>query len=250
VEIVGDSINKPFRKSEIMVALDFPTVEQANELINKLSGFMPYLKIGMQLFYLAGPTLIYQLKEKGFPIFLDLKIHDIPNTVKGAAQSLTGLGVDIFNVHCAGGKRMMEAALEGVEKGLSSNQLAPKVIGVTQLTSTSQQTMNQEIGVPGALEASVVHYAQVAKQSGLQGVVSSPLEVRMIKGQCGEGFLTITPGIRPKGTDQADQVRVTTPQEASRLGTDFMVIGRAITQAIDPAASYEEILKSISTADV
>lgn len=244
---MGESIINPFRNSEIMVAIDFPSVEQAYELIDKLSGFKPYLKIGMQLFYIAGPTLIYQLKEKGFPIFLDLKLHDIPNTVKGAAQTLTGLGVDIFNVHCAGGKSMMEAALEGVEKGLASNQLAPKVIGVTQLTSTSQQMMNQEIGIPGALEASVVHYAQVAKQSGLHGVVSSPLEVRMIKEKCGDDFLTITPGIRPKGTNLADQVRVTTPQEAAHIGTDFMVIGRAITQAIDPAASYEQIVKSIST---
>lgn len=229
-------------KSQIMVALDFSSVDDALKLVHKLEEYKPFLKIGMQLFYLSGPQLIYQLKEKGFSIFLDLKLHDIPNTVKGAAQSLSNLGVDIFNVHCAGGQRMMEAAMEGVEKGMSSaNIQAPKVIGVTQLTSTSQKMMNQEIGIPGELNESVSHYAKLAKQSGLQGVVCSALEVPMIKKDLGEGFITVTPGIRPNQFNVADQVRITTPQEAARLGTDYMVIGRAITEAEDPAEMYERI---------
>jgi orotidine-5'-phosphate decarboxylase len=233
-------------ESKIMVALDFPLADEAYKLIDQLSDFKPFLKIGMQLYYLLGPAFIVELKKRDFPIFLDLKLHDIPNTVKGAAQSLTGLGVDIFNVHCAGGQKMMEAALEGVDKGLNSNQTAsPKVIGVTQLTSTSQQMMNNELGIPGSLEDSVVHFARLAKQSGLHGVVCSPLEIRMVKEACGEGFITVTPGIRPKETGLADQVRVTTPQEAARLGTDYMVIGRAITQAENPASAYEEIINSI-----
>lgn len=234
-----------------MVALDFPSVNEALQLVDKLAGYKPYLKIGMQLFYLSGPQLIYQLKERGFPIFLDLKLHDIPNTVKGAAQSLSSLGVDIFNVHCAGGQRMMEAALEGVEKGMSSSHTqAPKVIGVTQLTSTSQQMMNQQIGIPGELSDSVLHYAKLTKQSGLHGVVCSALEVTMIKGSLGEDFITVTPGIRPNQSNAGDQVRITTPQEAASLGTDYMVIGRAITEAADPAATYENIHSEIINSNL
>jgi orotidine-5'-phosphate decarboxylase len=248
----SQSMNKSqiMKKSKIMVALDYPSVDEALQLIEKLAGYKPFLKIGMQLFYLSGPQLIYQLKEKGFSIFLDLKLHDIPNTVKGASQSLSSLGVDIFNVHCAGGQRMMEAALEGVEKGLSSYHThAPRVIGVTQLTSTSQQMMNQEIGIPGELSNSVSHYAKQAKQSGLNGVVCSALEVPMIKGSLGENFITVTPGIRLNQSNVGDQVRITTPLEAARLGTDYMVIGRAITEAEDPAAMYEKISNDLLNED-
>jgi orotidine-5'-phosphate decarboxylase len=239
-------VSETSKESEIMVALDFPTVNEALHLVEKLEGFNPFLKIGMQLFYLGGPALIDQLKQRGFSIFLDLKLHDIPNTVKGAAQSLTSLEVDIFTIHCAGGQKMMEAALEGIDKGLASGQHhIPKVVGITQLTSTSQETMNQEMGIPGTIENSILNYADLATKSGLNGVVCSPLEVRMIKETCGEGFITVTPGIRPLDSLINDQVRVTTPKEAARLGSDYLVIGRAITQAEDPVVAYETILNEI-----
>lgn len=237
--------NGGIEKSQIMVALDFPTVSEALNLVDKLEGFNPFLKIGMQLFYLGGPTLIDQLKERGFSIFLDLKLHDIPNTVKGAAQSLTSLGVDMFTIHCAGGQKMMEAALEGIDKGLISGHRSPKVVGITQLTSTSQQVLNEELGILGSIENSILQYANLAQTSGLHGVVCSPLEVRMIKEAYGEQFITVTPGIRLLTSQSDDQVRVTTPQEAVRLGTNYMVIGRAITQAMDPVATYELILEEI-----
>lgn len=239
-------INNP---SQIMVALDFPTVDQALDLVKKLEDFNPFLKIGMQLFYLAGPSLIYELKERGFSIFLDLKLHDIPNTVKGTAQSLTTLGVDMFTIHCAGGQKMMEAALEGIAKGLvTGHHQSPKVVGITQLTSTSQQIMNQEMGIPGTIEDCILDYAKLAYKSALHGVVCSALEVRMIKDMVGEDFITVTPGIRLQESKIDDQVRVTTPTEAARLGTDYMVIGRAITQADDPVIAYESILKEIKGA--
>lgn len=229
-----------------MVALDFPSTKEALDLVDRLEEYSPYLKVGMQLYYLSGPKFIYQLKERGFKIFLDLKLHDIPNTVKGAAQSLTSLGVDMFNVHCAGGKKMMGATLEGVDKALSANQQPPQVIGVTQLTSTSQQVLNEEIGISSKMEEVIRHYAIQAKESGLHGVVCSPLEIEMIKETCGKEFITVTPGIRPQGANLDDQLRVTTPQDAAKLGTDFMVIGRAITQAANPVAAYEKILLEIN----
>lgn len=237
---------KANKTGQIMVALDFPTVEQALDLIDKLKEFKPIWKIGMQLFYLAGPSLVSQLKERGFSIFLDLKLHDIPNTVKGAAQSLTALGVDFITVHCAGGKSMMEAALEGIELGRQRDaSISPVVVGVTQLTSTSQEMLNQEIGIPGSMEQAILHYARLAEQSGLHGVVCSPLEVKRIKESIGKSFITITPGIRPLQDSLDDQARVTTPSEAVSLGTDYMVIGRAITKAEDPVQAYESILMEI-----
>jgi orotidine-5'-phosphate decarboxylase len=232
---------------QIMVALDFSSEKEALGMISKLETFRPYLKVGMQLFYLAGPSLIYKLKEKGFPIFLDLKLHDIPNTVKGASQSIASLGVDVFNVHCAGGKSMMEAALEGVEMGRTSHSHSPMVIGVTQLTSTSQEVLNREIGIPKQMNDAIVDYAELAKESGLHGVVCSPLEVGLVKHSCGQGFLTVTPGIRPSRSAMDDQVRVTTPREAVQLGTDYMVIGRAITSSSDPALAYQQIIEEIET---
>lgn len=232
-------------RSTVIVALDFPNEQKALQLVDILEPYHPYLKIGMELYYQTGPQLIYKLKERGFSIFLDLKLHDIPNTVKGAAQSLTRLGVDMFNVHCAGGVKMMQGAAEGIEQALMPGQKKPLLIGVTQLTSTSQETLNQEIGISGQMEQAVLHYANLAQKSGLDGVVCSPLEITLIKESLGQGFLTITPGIRPKETALDDQTRVTTPQEAAQLGTDYMVIGRAITKAADPAQMYAEILKQI-----
>lgn len=231
---------------KIMVALDYAHVEDANKLIEELHPYTPYVKVGMQLYYAAGPAFIYDLKEKGFRIFLDLKMHDIPNTVKGGAQSLAQLGVDIINVHCAGGIRMMEAALEGVEKGRSSSSASvTKVIGVTQLTSTSEQVMNEQIKIAGSLEEAIIHYAKMAKASGLHGVVCSAHEVPMIKENCGTSFITVTPGIRPSFATSDDQVRITTPKQAIELGTDYMVIGRAITKAESPKCAFEKIMEQV-----
>lgn len=232
--------------SKVMVALDFATAQEAEQTIGMLEGSGCYLKVGMQLFYTAGPRWVEQLKAKGYSVFLDLKLHDIPNTVKGGAQSITRLGVDMFNVHAAGGKAMMEAALEGVEKGLVSQQNKPIVIGVTHLTSTDQATLNEEIGIPGRVEENVLRYAQLAHTAGLQGVVSSPLEVPMIKSSIGKAFITVTPGVRPVGGELADQRRVTTPKDAFLRGTDYVVIGRPITQAADPRQALELILDEIS----
>ncbi|MCD1261647.1 orotidine-5'-phosphate decarboxylase [Paenibacillus athensensis] len=232
----------------IMVALDYPSAEGAGKLLEQLSGIPCYMKVGMQLFYAAGPGFVASLKDKGYHVFLDLKMHDIPNTVKGGAESIARLGVDVFNVHAAGGKLMMEAALEGVDKaltGLGAGAARPLVIGVTQLTSTSQQVLNDEIGLPGTVEQAVVRYARLAQEAGLQGVVASPLEVTQIKAACGAGFVTVTPGIRPAGAELADQTRVMTPAAAFAQGTDYVVIGRPITGAADPRAAVEGIIDSL-----
>ncbi|MDR6551416.1 orotidine-5'-phosphate decarboxylase [Paenibacillus qinlingensis] len=229
----------------IMVALDYANAESAQELLKQLEGIPCYVKVGMQLFYAAGPTFVASLKDRGYKVFLDVKMHDIPNTVKGGAESVTRLGVDVFNVHAAGGKYMMEAALEGIDKGLAVGAARPIVIGVTQLTSTSQQVLNDEIGLAGTTEQAVIRYARLAQAAGLQGVVASPLEVTAIKAACGDGFVTVTPGIRPAGADVGDQSRIMTPAEAFAQGTDYVVIGRPITGAADPRAAIEAIIDSI-----
>lgn len=231
----------------IMVALDYPHAEEARQLIEALKGIPCYMKVGMQLFYSAGPQFVASLKEQGYKVFLDVKMHDIPNTVKGGSESVTRLGVDMFNVHAAGGKQMMEAALEGVDKALAgSSSHKPIVIAVTQLTSTSQTVMNDEIGIAGSVEETVIRYAKLAQSAGLQGVVASPLEVTKIKAACGNDFVTVTPGIRPAGADIGDQSRVMTPPEAFEQGTDFVVIGRPITAAKDPREALESIIQSVS----
>lgn len=229
----------------IMVALDYASEGAAEGLLKQLEGIPCYMKVGMQLFYAAGPAFVASLKERGYKVFLDVKMHDIPNTVKGGAESVTRLGVDVFNIHAAGGRHMMEAALEGVDKALAPGAGRPIVIGVTQLTSTSQQVLNNEIGLTGSVEQAVIHYARLAHAAGLQGVVASPLEVTRIKAACGDGFVTVTPGIRPAGADIGDQSRIMTPAEAFAQGTDFVVIGRPITGAIDPRAAIESIIDSI-----
>ncbi|MDQ0900112.1 orotidine-5'-phosphate decarboxylase [Paenibacillus sp. V4I7] len=229
----------------IMVALDYANAEGAEGLLKQLEGIPCYVKVGMQLFYAAGPGFVASLKDRGYKVFLDVKMHDIPNTVKGGAESVTRLGVDVFNVHAAGGKQMMEAALEGVDKGLVTGAVRPIVIGVTQLTSTSVQVLNDEIGLTGTVEQAVIRYARLAHAAGLQGVVASPLEVTAIKAACGDGFVTVTPGIRPAGADVGDQSRIMTPAEAFAQGTDYVVIGRPITGAADPRAAIEAIIDSI-----
>ncbi|MBJ6363185.1 orotidine-5'-phosphate decarboxylase [Paenibacillus sp. GCM10012307] len=232
--------------SRVMVALDYPNAEAAEGLLRELDGIPCFLKVGMQLYYAAGPSFIEGLKKRGYHIFLDLKMHDIPNTVKGGANSIAKLGVDVFNVHAAGGLKMMEAAVEGAELALAGTGLQrPLIIAVTQLTSTSQVVLNEEIGIEGTVEQAVVRYAQLTRQAGLDGVVASPQEVRLIKNACGQAFKTITPGIRPAGADIGDQSRIMTPRQALDAGTDYMVIGRPITSAADPRTALETIIKEL-----
>ena len=242
--------------AKVMVALDKPDAEAALRLASQLQGAGCWMKVGMELFYAAGPGVVRELKSRGFRVFLDLKLHDIPNTVRGGARSIARLGVDLFNVHAAGGTAMMAAALEGVRDAIEAGDAAvpgpavqaPLVIAVTQLTSTSQRVLNDEIGIAGSVEDAVIRYARQAKAAGLQGVVASPLEVGAIKAACGADFLTVTPGIRPRGADIGDQSRVRTPKEAVQDGTDYLVIGRPITAAADPSQALQTILKEMTEA--
>lgn len=222
----------------LMIALDFSSSEEAEQFLAKLPSEQLFLKVGMELFYSAGTEFVEKLKEDGHHVFLDLKLHDIPNTVKKAMSALAKLEIDVVNVHAAGGQKMMEAALEGLDKGTPSGKSCPKLIAVTQLTSTTEQVMNEQLRIPGSVAETVVHYADLAKRSGLDGVVSSPLEVPLIRKQCGEDFLTVTPGIRLRGDDVADQSRVTTPFDAHQLGSWAIVVGRSITNATDPLEAY------------
>lgn len=233
----------------IIIPLDYPSAEAASGLLEQLRGIPCYMKVGMQLFYAAGPDFVRSLKEQGYKVFVDLKMHDIPNTVAGGAESITRLGADMFNVHAAGGRAMMEAAREGMERALGQSAGAlqrPLLIAVTQLTSTSQAVMNSEIGIPGTVEEAVLRYAALTRSAGLDGVVASPLEVAAIKAAVGSGFVTVTPGVRPAGADKGDQSRVMTPREAFAQGTDFIVMGRPITAAPDPRQALETILKELS----
>lgn len=233
--------------ARIMVALDYATTDEARRLVEQLHGIPCYLKVGMELFYAAGPSFVQELKQRGYRVFLDLKLHDIPNTVQGAARSVTALGVDMFNVHAAGGVKMMQAALAGVEDIAqnSSSSHRPQVIAVTQLTSTSLDTLQQEIGIPLSIEDAVVHYARLAKQAGLQGVVASAQEVELIKEAVDLDFVTVTPGIRPAGFSLDDQARVMTPRQAFTAGSDYIVIGRPITAASDPRLSLHNIIAEL-----
>ncbi|KMZ40232.1 MULTISPECIES: orotidine-5'-phosphate decarboxylase [Bacillales] len=232
-------------RERMIVALDFSTLDEVKKCIEPLQGHIRYVKVGMELAYAEGPAIVSFLKEKGFNVFLDLKVHDIPNTAKGAMRSLARLGADMVNVHAAGGVAMMAAAREGLEQGTAAGAARPLLIGVTMLTSTGLQTMNQELAIPGAVEDVVVHYALMTKQAGLDGVVASPLEVPMIKKAAGDAFVTVTPGIRPLGADQGDQTRITTPEQAFRLGSDYLVIGRAITGAKDPVGVWQSIVAAV-----
>ena len=226
-------------EEKIIVALDTQDKERFKSLLSALEGKKVWVKIGMECFYALGPSSVTLAKEKGFPVFLDLKLHDIPNTVAKSLSALSVLPFDMINVHAAGGSEMMKKAAEVVH-GIPRR---PLLIAVTQLTSTSQAQMNQEQRIEGDLLQSVSHFARLAKDCGLDGVVSSPLETQAIKLICGSSFLTVTPGIRPKSSSSDDQVRITTPAEAIRLGTDFMVIGRPITSAPSPREALAEIIK-------
>ena len=226
---------------KIIVALDTQDKNKLSSLFTSLEGHPVWIKVGMELFYSFGPAVIHEAKEKGYKVFLDLKLHDIPNTVSQALKTLMSLPIDMVNVHAAGGSEMMRRASEVVK----SSARSPLLIAVTQLTSTTQEEMNRDQKIPGELLESVVHYASLAKKCGCDGVVSSPWEVSEIKKACGKNFYTVTPGIRPMGSETQDQKRITTPAEALKLGSDFMVIGRPITAAPDPRASLETILKGI-----
>ncbi len=228
--------------TEIIVALDFPSRKEAVAFLDRFQQPV-YVKIGMELFYKEGPDIINIVKERGHKIFLDLKLHDIPNTVKSAMRNLASLGVDIVNVHAAGGKKMMAAAIEGLEEGKIDKR--PLCIAVTQLTSTSPEMLKDELLIETELAKTAAHYALMAKEAGLDGVVCSVHEVRKISEACGEDFLKITPGIRPAGSAKNDQVRVATPSFAREQGSSFIVVGRPITQAGDPVKAYEEIAKEL-----
>lgn len=232
-------------RERMIVALDFPTMAEVRQILSILQGHIRYVKVGMELAYAEGPYIVNYLKDQGLKVFLDLKVHDIPNTAKGAMKSLARLGMDMVNVHAAGGLAMMEAAREGLEQGGVAGSPRPLLIGVTMLTSTGKETMNNELLIPGEVEEAVVHYATLTKQAGLDGVVASPLEVPLIKKALGESFLTVTPGIRPLGADLDDQTRITTPEQAFRMGSDYLVIGRAVTAANDPVQAWESIVAAV-----
>ena len=227
---------------KIIPALDVQDQKSLDFLINELSNEAKLLKVGMELFYTFGHEIVAKLKEKDFEIFLDLKLHDIPNTVGKSCKTLSRLGIDMLNVHAAGGVEMMKAAADGFKSGNEKGIL----LGVTQLTSTSQTVMNNELLIPGKTLDVVLKYAENAKKAGLDGVVCSAHEVRAIKKNIGEDFCCVTPGIRPKGSSSHDQKRVMTPSEALEAGSDYLVIGRAICQATSPKEAFQLILKEIS----
>ncbi len=229
--------NKP-----LMIALDFSNMEQVKNFLKPFHEPL-FVKVGMELFYQTGATLLYTLKEQGHHIFLDLKIHDIPNTVKGAMKGLATFGVDIVNVHAAGGQRMMEASLEGLDLGTNAGEKRARCIAVTQLTSTSEQMIQEELLLRGSLDEVVLSYASLAKKSGLDGVVCSVHEVQAIHSQVDEKFLTVTPGIRVANVAVHDQIRVATPELAREFGADAIVVGRAITQSENPVEMYGQLVK-------
>lgn len=233
---------------KIIVALDTQDEKKLNYYLSELKETASIVKIGMELFYSSGPQIIKTIQDAGLKVFLDLKIHDIPNTAKGASKALTIHGVDMFNIHAAGGIRMMLASMSGVNEALKENPSLkrPKVIAVTQLTSIDQNTLNSELGIPGNIDAAVLKYAQNTKTAGLDGVVCSPREIELIKESCGSEFNTVTPGIRPTWSNQDDQKRIMTPNDALKAGTDYMVIGRPITQAKSPKEAFLKIIEEIN----
>ena len=221
-------------KRDVIIALDFKDAETALAFLDKFTDEKPFVKIGMELFYAAGPSIVKEIKARGHKVFLDLKLHDIPNTVKGGMRSLSGLGADIVNVHAAGTIDMMKAAMEGVVR---EDGTRPLVIAVTQLTSTSEERMQKELLINASINDTIIHYAKNTKEAGLDGIVCSPLEAGMVKEAVGQDFLTVTPGVRFADGDVGDQVRVTTPAKAKEIGTDCIVVGRPSTKADDPVAA-------------
>ena len=223
-------------KRDVIIACDFSSKEQTLNFLDKFTGRKPFVKIGMELFYAEGPEIVRTIKERGHRIFLDLKLHDIPNTVKKAMSVLRNLDVDMTNVHAAGTVDMMKAAIEGLTR---EDGTRPMLIAVTQLTSTSEERMQRELLIGASINDTIAKYAENAKVAGLDGVVCSPLEAELVKQHCGTEFKTITPGIRFADAAADDQVRITTPERAREIGSDFIVVGRPVTAAADPVAAYE-----------
>ncbi len=221
---------------DVIIACDFASKEQTLEFLDKFSGKKPFVKIGMELFYAEGPSIVKEIKARGHKIFLDLKLHDIPNTVKKSMAVLSRLDVDMCNLHAGGTSRMMTAALEGLTR---EDGTRPMLIAVTQLTSTDQEAMEKDLLIKEPIDKVVMHYAKNAKDSGLDGVVCSPLEAGKVHDTCGSDFVTVTPGVRFADGDIGDQKRVMTPAQAKEIGSDYIVVGRPITAAADPVAAYE-----------
>lgn len=226
---------------DVIIACDFASEADVLSFLDKFSGSerKPFVKIGMELFYGAGPSIVREIKRRGHKIFLDLKLHDIPNTVRKTMKVLSSLDVDMTNVHAAGTIEMMQAALEGLTR---PDGTRPLLIAVTQLTSTSEERMHDDLLINGSIGDVIGHYAENARKAGLDGVVCSPLEASLVKKRCGNGFLAVTPGIRFADAAADDQVRITTPAKAREIGSDFIVVGRPITAAADPVAAYERCL--------
>ena len=228
---------------DVIIACDFSSKEQTLAFLDRFTGRKPFVKIGMELFYACGPDIVREIKARGHKIFLDLKLHDIPNTVRKAMSVLSHLDVDMTNVHAAGTIDMMKAALEGLTR---PDGTRPLLIAVTQLTSTSQERMQNELLIGATINDTIAKYAENAKAAGLDGVVCSPLEAAMVKEACGKEFMTVTPGVRFADGDVGDQVRVTTPERAKEIGSDFIVVGRPITAADDPVAAYERCMREFA----
>jgi len=228
---------------DVIIACDFAGKQACLDFLDKFTGRKPFVKIGMELFYAEGPQIVRELKARGHKIFLDLKLHDIPNTVEKAMAVLSKLEVDMCNVHAAGTAAMMEAAIRGLTR---PDGTRPLLIAVTQLTSTSQERMERDLLIAQPLEEVVSHYAKTACNAGLDGVVCSPLEASQVKTACGAAFLTVTPGVRFADGESGDQVRITTPEGAKALGSDYIVVGRPITDAPNPVAAYERCLKEFT----
>ena len=220
---------------DVIIACDFASAEKTFEFLDKFTDRKPFVKIGMELFYAEGPSIVKEIKKRGHKIFLDLKLHDIPNTVKKAMSVLSNLDVDICNLHAGGTIAMMEAAIEGLTR---PDGTRPLLIAVTQLTSTNQESMEADLLIKEPIDQVVMHYAANAKKAGLDGVVCSPLEAGKVHDVCGKDFLTVTPGVRFADGDVGDQKRVMTPAQANVIGSDYIVVGRPITAAVDPVAAY------------
>lgn len=221
---------------DVIIACDFASKEQTISFLEQFKGRKPFVKIGMELFYACGPEIVREIKARGHRIFLDLKLHDIPNTVKKSMKVLSSLDVDMCNLHAAGGVEMMKYAVEGLTR---EDVTRPILIAVTQLTSTSEEVLHNELLIGGTIQDTIVAYAKNAKNAGLDGVVCSPLEAGLIKENVGQDFITVTPGIRFADSKKDDQVRITTPARAREIGSDFIVVGRPITASDDPVAAYE-----------
>jgi len=220
---------------DVIIACDFDSAEKTFAFLDKFTGRKPFVKIGMELYYAEGPAIVKEIKKRGHKIFLDLKLHDIPNTVKKSMAVLSRLDVDMTNLHAAGTKRMMQAAIEGLTREDGSR---PMLIAVTQLTSTDEETMKADLLINEPIDKVVMHYAHNAMEAGLDGVVCSPLEAGKVHDVCGKSFVTVTPGVRFADGDVGDQKRVMTPAEAKKIGSDYIVVGRPITAADDPVAAY------------